>query len=103
MDKRKLVAQVAKKSGYAKWEVNKITEALLGSIIETLEQGEEVCVNGFGKFEPKVSNSYSRIHPKTKQKIYVPEKLSVAYAISKKFTPVNGALEKVKAQKEKVL
>lgn len=37
MDKRKLVAQVAEKSGYAKWEVNKIAEALLGSIFETLE------------------------------------------------------------------
>lgn len=61
MDKRKLIAQTAAKSKYSKREVREIANLLLETIFETLQQGEEICINGFGRFEPKVCNSYTRL------------------------------------------
>lgn len=100
MDKRKLIAGTASKSKYPKWEVSKITGVLLENIFEALQQGEEVCINGFGKFELTVSKPYTRLHPKTKKPIHTPEKVRITFTASKKFKPVDDVLEKIKAQKE---
>lgn len=100
MDKRKLIARTAAKSKYSKQEVREIANLLLDTIFETLQQGEEICINGFGKFEPKVCNSYTRRNAKTKKPIYIPEKISILFTGSRKFKPLDGVLEKIKAQKE---
>ena len=57
MDKRKLVAQIAEKSGYAKWEINKIIDPLFDTILESLQNGEEIHINNLGK------NSFFRNNP----------------------------------------
>lgn len=101
MDKRKLVAQVAKKSGYAKWEVNKITEALLGSIIETLEQGEEIHINNFGKLTIKYHKPKETLHPKTRQRIKIPEKVSIIFTQTRMFKPTDETIEALRKQAEK--
>ena len=40
MDKRILVAEIARKTDYAQWEVNKIVEPLFEEILRALENGE---------------------------------------------------------------
>lgn len=100
MDKRKLIAQVAKKSCYAKWEISKITDFILESISETLQKGEEINIKGFGRFEPKVRKARNTIHPRSKQPIQIPEKVSVVFTISKRFTADDGVIEKIKSKSE---
>ncbi len=53
MDKKRLVAEAARKSVYAKWEVNVMFDSLIETISESLKNGEKVHINGFGKFEIK--------------------------------------------------
>lgn len=53
MDKKRLVAEAARKSVYAKWEVNVMFDSLIETISESLKNGEKVHINGFGKFEVK--------------------------------------------------
>lgn len=101
MDKRKLVAQVAEKSGYAKWEVNKIAEALLGSIFETLEQGEDIHINNFGKFTLKYHKPKETLHPKTRQRIKIPEKASIVFTQTRMFKPTDEAIEALRKQADK--
>lgn len=101
MDKRKLVAQVAKKTGYAKWEVNKITEVLLGSVIEALEQGEEIRINNFGKYTLKYHKSKETLHPKTRQRIQIPEKVSIVFTQTRMFKPTDETLAGLRKQAEK--
>lgn len=100
MDRRKLIAQTAQKSGYAKWEVNKIVDSLLDSVSEVLQQGEEVDITGFGRFELKVRKARKTFHPRTKQPVHIPEKVSVGFAISKKFKPNEGVIEKIRSKGE---
>lgn len=54
MDRRKLVAVVAHKTDYAKWEVNLLLTPLCKSILAALQNGEKVEINKFGSFELKV-------------------------------------------------
>lgn len=100
MDKRKLIAQVAHKCGYAKWEVSKITDAILESVFEILQQGEDVNIKGFGGFEPKIRKARNTIHPRSKQPVHIPEKLSVVFTVSKKFKAEDGVIEKIKSKCE---
>lgn len=101
MDRRKLIAQVAEKSGYAKWEVNKITEVLLGSIIEALEQGEEIHINNFGKFTLKYHKPKETLHPKTRQRIQIPEKGSIVFTQTRMFKPTDETIEALRKQAKK--
>lgn len=101
MDRRKLVAQVAEKSGYAKWEVNRIAEVLLESIIETLEQGEDIRINNFGKFSLKYHKPKETLHPKTHQRIKIPEKGSIVFTQTRVFKPTDETIEALRTQSKK--
>jgi nucleoid DNA-binding protein len=101
MDRRKLIAQVAEKSGYAKWEVNKITEVLLGSIVEAMEQGEDIRINNFGKFTLKYHKPKETLHPKTRQRIKIPEKVSIIFTQTRMFKPTDETIEALRTQSEK--
>lgn len=99
MDKRKLVAAVAKKTDYAKWEINKILEPLLETIIDALENGDEVALNNFGKFTLKHQKGKETIHPKTQQRIKVPPKVSVVFNATRMFKPTDETMKKFAKQK----
>ena len=63
MDRRKLVAAVARKTDYAKWEINSLLTPLCESILTALQNGEKVAINEFGTFDLKVKNIFSRYEP----------------------------------------
>lgn len=101
MDRRKLVAQVAEKSGYAKWEVNKIIDPLLDAILESLQNGEEVHINNFGKFTLKYYKPKEVFHPKTRQRIQIPEKVSIIFTQTRMFKPTDETIEALRKQADK--
>lgn len=101
MDKRKLVAQVAEKSGYAKWEINKIIDPLFEAILDSLQNGEDIHINNFGKFTLKYHKSKETLHPKTRQRIEIPEKASVVFTQTRMFKPTDETIEVLRQQAEK--
>lgn len=98
MDKRKLVAVIAKKTDYAQWEINKIFSPFVESILEALRQGEVVNINGFGKFELKFRKARIALHPRTREPIQVPEKVSVVFTITEKFEVEGEVLVRLNSQ-----
>lgn len=101
MDKRKLVAQVAKKSRYAKWEVNKIIDPLFEEMLDYLQNGEEIHINNFGKFALKYHKPKETLHPKTRQRIQIAEKVSIVFTQTRMFKPTDETIEKLREQAEK--
>lgn len=101
MDKRKLIAQVAKKSGYAKWEVNKIIDPLFEAILDSLQNDEEIHINNFGKFALKYHKPKEVLHPKTRQRIEIPEKASVVFTQTRMFKPTDETMTVLKQQAKK--
>lgn len=98
MDRRKLVAEVARKTPYAKWEINSLIDPVLNSILEALQKGDEVHISGFGRFKLKVSKARAMIHPKTKKRTFVPEKAKVVFAIHPKFKVGADVIEVLKGE-----
>ena len=85
MDKRKLIATVAKKSGYAAWEITKIIDPVMESILEALQAGEDVSINNFGKFKLKHNKPRRVVHPRTKQSHIVPARATVEFKATRMF------------------
>lgn len=86
MNKEQLVAATAqrmKKSKcehvYAKWEIAIIIPYVLDAIGESLAEGEEVQLQGFGRFCIKTVKAHSARNPKTKESVWVPEKKKIVF------------------------
>lgn len=86
MDKRKLVAEVARKTDYAKWEINSMLGSLLELILAALQNGEKVAINEFGTFKLKVRKERVWVDPKTKKRKVIPAKAQVVFTATSKFT-----------------
>ena len=50
MNQTDLIAAVAERAGLSKADAGKALEALVGAITDTLKQGDEVRISGFGTF-----------------------------------------------------
>lgn len=86
MDKRKLIANVARKTGYAKWEINSMLNSLCESMLSSLQNGEKVTINEFGTFSLKVKKKRVWVHPQTKERREIPERIQVVFTTTRKFT-----------------
>lgn len=101
MDKRILVAEIARKTNYAQWEVNKIVEPLFEEILRALENGEEVNIANFGKFSLKYHKPKVTVHPKNRSQVQIPSKASVAFRATRKFKPTDETIDKLSKEAKK--
>lgn len=101
MDKRAIIAEIAKRSVLKKWEINLLIDPLLDIILKALEQGEEVHINNFGKFTLKYHKPKETLHPKTRQRIQIAEKVSIVFTQTRMFKPTAETIEKLREQAEK--
>ena len=71
MNKTELIAAVAAKTSLTKKDADKVINATLDIITETLQKGERVQLVGFGAFEVKTRGSRKGINPRTKEEITI--------------------------------
>ena len=72
MTKTDLIAAVATKIGASKKDSENAVNAVLSAITESLVNGEEVRLVGFGTFAVKERAERKGINPQTKEEIVVP-------------------------------
>ena len=84
MTKPELIAQVAAAADTTKAEAERIINASLDTIQETLAKGESIQFIGFGNFEVKERAARTGINPRTKQSITIPAKKAVTFKPGKK-------------------
>ena len=89
MNNGDLADRVAAESGLGKADARKLVDALLGAIIESAANGEEVSLNGFGKFKVKDMPAREGRNPATGDTIQI--------AASKKltFTPAKAVKDRL--------
>ena len=78
---RDVMTKITLDRSYAK----NLVEAILRIIKETLEQGEEVMISGFGHFKVRHKNSRMGRNPKTKVAYEISERTVVTFYPSKVF------------------
>lgn len=89
MNNGDLADRVAAKSGLGKAEARKLVDGLFSSIVEAASKGEEVSLNGFGKFKVKNMPAREGRNPATDDTIQI--------AASKKltFTPAKAVKDRL--------
>lgn len=72
MNKSELIAAVAEKAALSKKDAEAAVSAVLDVIADTLAEGEEVRLVGFGSFEVKHRKERMGLNPKTKTAVPIP-------------------------------
>jgi len=75
MNKGEFIDRLADKTQLTKKEARFLLDSVLGLVEETLLQGEDVKLVGFGKFSVRARKASSRINPQTKRPIRVAAKV----------------------------
>jgi len=75
MNKGEFIDRLSDRTDLTKKEARKHLDSVLDLIQETLLQGEEVKLVGFGKFAVRARKASSRINPQTKRPIQVASKV----------------------------
>ena len=83
MKKIELVAAVAGKTGLTKKDAEKVVNATIDTITESLVNGDKVNVSGFGIFEVKAREARVGRNPRTKETIQIPATKLPAFKASK--------------------
>lgn len=83
MNKTELVAAVASKAGLTKKDAERVVNATLETITESLVKGDKVNISGFGIFEVKNREARVGRNPRTKETIQIPAAKLPAFKASK--------------------
>ena len=72
MNKTELIAAVAEKAGLTKKDAERVINATVETITDSLVKGDKVQVSGFGIFEVKNREARVGRNPRTKESIQIP-------------------------------
>ena len=72
MNKTELIAAVAEKAGLTKKDAERVINATVETITDSLVKGDKVQVSGFGIFEVKNREARVGRNPRTKETIEIP-------------------------------
>ncbi len=83
MNKTELIAAVAEKTGLTKKDAERVINATVDTITESMVKGDKVQLSGFGIFEVKARDARVGRNPRTKQTIQIPATRLPAFKASK--------------------
>ena len=89
MNKEQIIVEVARRARLTKKDAALAVDAVFDTMLETLANGEDVKVAGFGLFEVKKHKARVGMNPITKEPIDIPEMNAISFRASK------GAKDKV--------
>ena len=74
MNKAELVNEVSGEVGLSKRETQKVVDAIIGTIGDTLAAGEKVTLVGFGTFRVRSRKARRGVNPQTRESIQIAAK-----------------------------
>ncbi len=83
MTKAEFVDKLAEKGKITKKMAAEAIEMVFSTIRETLVNGEEISIPGFGKFSVVVRKARSGLNPRTKAKLNIPETKAAKFTAAK--------------------
>lgn len=72
MNKTELIAVAAESAGLTKKDTERVLNAAIDAITQSLVKGEKVQISGFGTFETKEREARVGRNPHTKEEIEIP-------------------------------
>lgn len=83
MNTTELVEAVAAAQGVTKVDAKKILDGFIDAIVTAASKGEEVSINGFGKFRVKASAARDGRNPRTGEPMSIPASRKLGYTPAK--------------------
>lgn len=83
MNNSDLVDQVAAANGITKTEAKKIVDSVFGTIAEAAAKGDEIALNGFGKFKVKHTPAREGRSPATGETIKIAASKKLTFSAAK--------------------
>ena len=88
MNKKELIVQVAKNTGFTQKVVTDVLDRAMEAIAMEVADGGRVRIRGFGSYEMSVRAQRNGYNPHTKQKMVVPESRTVKFRPSADFKSI---------------
>ena len=82
LTKDKLITRLQTQVGLDKQESRQIVERLLGIMKDTLTNGEDLLVSGFGKFSVREKNERRGRNPQTRESLILPARKVLVFKAS---------------------
>lgn len=79
MNNKEFTSELADRLGYTIKDTSELISSLLSEMIQSLEEGNSITIQGFGAFEVKKKTERISINPVTKQRMLIPPKLVLSY------------------------
>ena len=83
MNTSDLVDAVATKTGVARADAKKLVDSVISAIAEAAIKGDEIAINGFGKFKVKASPARDGRNPSTGETIKIKASKKLTFAAAK--------------------
>jgi DNA-binding protein HU-beta len=83
MNKNSLVNMLASKTGMTKKAAADALEAILSTIVSSLQKGDKVTLTGFGTFEVRSRKARTGRNPQTGEEITIPARNVAAFRAGK--------------------
>ena len=71
MNKKELIKAVATKTGFSQKDITEVVDVILGTITDTLTDGNEVNIAGFGKFLVQERAAREGVNPRTGEALHI--------------------------------
>ncbi|MEG4360210.1 HU family DNA-binding protein [Microcoleus sp. Aus8_D1] len=85
MNKSELIEAVASKTSTTKKQANAMLDAVLGTIVDAVADGEKVTLVGFGSFESRDRAARNGRNPKTGELMSLPAAVVPVFCAGKNF------------------
>lgn len=79
MNNKEFIAELSNRLGYTSKETSELTSSMLAGMVDQLQEGNVITIQGFGSFEVKKKAERISVNPTTKQRMLVPPKLVLSY------------------------
>lgn len=79
MNNKEFTTELSQRLGTSSKETAQTIESLLSGLVEELQNGKSVTIQGFGSFEVKKKAERISVNPTTKERMLVPPKLVLSY------------------------
>ena len=101
MTKSDLIAKIAEKTGGTKKDSDMYLSAVLECIGESLAEGEDVKLTGFGSFEVRERAAREGVNPQTQKRIKIPAARVPVFKAGKPLKEMVAVKPKAKKGKKK--
>lgn len=79
MNNKEFISELSHRLGYTNKDMSQLVSSVIDVIVQELQNGNSIVIQGFGTFEVKKKLERISINPTTRQRMLIPPKLVLTY------------------------